>query len=70
MHPEIGIVLMDIKLPDINGLELTKIIKTKNSNIKVIAQTAFALSGDSEKAIEAGCSGYITKPIDKEELIS
>lgn len=69
-HPEISIVLMDIKLPDINGLELTRMIKKYNSNIKVIAQTAFALSGDREKALEAGCSGYITKPVDKEELLN
>jgi PAS domain S-box-containing protein len=69
-HPGIEVVLMDIKLPDINGLELTKIIKTKNSNIKVIAQTAFALSGDREKALDAGCSGYITKPIKGEDLLN
>jgi len=68
-HPEISVVLMDIKLPDINGLELTGMIKKLNSSIKIIAQTAFALSGDREKAIEAGCSGYITKPVDKEELL-
>lgn len=69
-NPEISVVLMDIKLPDINGLELTGMIKKINSNIKIIAQTAFALSGDREKALEAGCSGYITKPVDKEELLN
>jgi CheY-like chemotaxis protein len=61
---------MDIKLPDINGLELTKIIKQINNKIKVIAQTAFALSGDREKALAAGCSDYITKPIKKEDLLN
>jgi PAS domain S-box-containing protein len=69
-HPEIEIVLMDIKLPDINGLELTKIIKQTNNKIKVIAQTAFALAGDREKALEAGCSDYLTKPVRKEDLLS
>ena len=69
-HPEIDLVLMDIKLPDINGLELTGIIKAINSKVKVIAQTAYALSGDREKAIEAGCSGYITKPIKRQELLN
>jgi|WetSurMetagenome_2_1015567.scaffolds.fasta_scaffold00535_4 PAS domain S-box-containing protein len=69
-HPEINIVLMDIKLPDINGLDLTRIIKSINSEIRIIAQTAFALSGDEEKALEAGCSGYITKPVNKEELLN
>ena len=69
-YPEIDLVLMDIKLPDINGLELTGIIKKINSKVKVIAQTAYALSGDREKAIEAGCSGYITKPIKRQELLN
>jgi len=69
-YPEIEIVLMDIKLPDINGLELTKIIKQTNDKIKVIAQTAFALSGDREKALAAGCSDYITKPVKKEDLLN
>jgi PAS domain S-box-containing protein len=69
-HPEIKIVLMDIKLPDINGLELTRIIKSINSDIRVIAQTAFALSGDLEKAIEAGCSDYLTKPVRREDILN
>jgi CheY-like chemotaxis protein len=69
-YPEIDLVLMDIKLPDINGLELTGIIKAINNKVKVIAQTAYALSGDREKAIEAGCSGYITKPIKRQELLN
>ena len=69
-YPEIQIVLLDIKLPDINGLELTKMIKTINSKIVVIAQTAFALSGDREKAIKAGCTDYITKPINRENLLN
>ncbi len=69
-HPGIDIVLMDIKLPDISGLELTKIIKSINRNIKVIAQTAYALSGDREKALEAGCSDYITKPVNRENLLN
>jgi PAS domain S-box-containing protein len=68
-NPDIEIVLMDIKLPDINGLELTRIIKSLNPEIKVIAQTAFALSGDREKALEAGCSEYISKPVNKDALL-
>ena len=61
---------MDIKLPDINGLELTKIIKSMNGRIKVIAQTAYALSGDRESVIAAGCSGYISKPVNRDELLN
>jgi PAS domain S-box-containing protein len=68
-YPEIDIILMDIKLPDINGLELTKIIKSLFPDVPVIAQTAFALSGDRELAIEAGCSDYITKPVNKAKLL-
>lgn len=68
-HPEIDIVLMDIKLPDINGLELTGILKSVNNKIEVIAQTAYALSGDREMAIAAGCSDYITKPVNREDLL-
>jgi PAS domain S-box-containing protein len=70
LNPDIDIILMDIKLPDINGLELTKIIKSMNGNVKVIAQTAYALSGDRESVIAAGCSGYISKPVNRDELLN
>jgi PAS domain S-box-containing protein len=69
-NPGIDIILMDIKLPDINGLELTKIIKNMNGRVKVIAQTAYALSGDRESVIAAGCSGYISKPVNRDELLN
>ena len=69
-NTDLDIILMDIKLPDINGLELTKIIKSINSRIKVIAQTAYALSGDRESVIAAGCSGYISKPVNRDELLN
>jgi PAS domain S-box-containing protein len=68
-HPEIDLILMDIKLPDINGLELTRIIKAMKPDIRVVAQSAYALAGDKEKAVEAGCSGYITKPLKRESLL-
>jgi len=68
-HPEIELILMDIKLPDINGLELTRIIKAMKPGIRIVAQTAYALAGDREKALEAGCSGYITKPLKRETLL-
>jgi CheY-like chemotaxis protein len=70
LNPGIDIILMDIRLPDINGLELTKIIKSMNGKIKVIAQTAYALSGDRESVIAAGCSGYISKPVNRDELLN
>ena len=66
-NPDIDIVLMDIELPDIDGFEATKIIK-KNRNIPIIAQTAYAMQSDKEKAIAAGCDGYIAKPLNKSHL--
>ena len=60
------LILMDIQLPGLDGLTVTGIIKKKPGmeNIPIIAQTAHAMRGDEEKAREAGCDGYISKPID------
>jgi CheY-like chemotaxis protein len=68
-HPGIDIVLMDIKLPDISGYEVTRELKRINPNIPIIAQTAYAMAGDREKALESGCDAYIAKPIKQEELL-
>jgi CheY-like chemotaxis protein len=59
------LVLMDIQLPGVDGYELTKSIKADERfrHIPVVALTAFAMKGDEEKALEAGCDGYIPKPI-------
>ena len=59
---------MDLKMPIVNGLEATKQIKEKNKAIPIIAQTAYALYGDREKAIEMGCNNYLSKPIEKNKL--
>lgn len=67
--PEIDIVLMDIKMPDTDGIEATKEIRKLNPLIPIIAQTAYVFSSDREKAMAAGCSDYIVKPINKEELL-
>jgi CheY-like chemotaxis protein len=67
-HPDIDVILMDIKMPILNGYEATKRIREFNTDVTIIAQTAYALSGDNEKAIDAGCNEYITKPINKEIL--
>ncbi|HEY9124643.1 MAG TPA: response regulator [Bacteroidales bacterium] len=66
---QIDIVLMDVKMPVINGLESTRLIKKYKPAIKIIAQTAFAMYDDMSKCINAGCDDYITKPIKPEELI-
>jgi len=59
------LVLMDIQLPEISGLEVTKMMKADDDlkSIPVIAVTAFAMKGDEEKIREGGCEGYIAKPI-------
>ncbi len=67
-NPDIDLIMMDIKMPDMSGYEATRQIRTFNKNVFIIAQTAYGLSGDKEKALEAGCDEYISKPIVKEEL--
>src|SRR6266568_3448601 len=63
-HPRL--VLADIQLPGMDGLEMTRLIKkdARTRDTLVVALTAFAMKGDEERACEAGCDGYITKPID------
>ncbi|OFY49530.1 MAG: hypothetical protein A2W85_06750 [Bacteroidetes bacterium GWF2_41_31] len=68
-HPDIDLILMDIRMPDIDGYEATKRIREFNSGVVIIAQTAHGLSGDREKAIEAGCNDYISKPINRIRLL-
>jgi CheY-like chemotaxis protein len=62
-HPDIDLVLMDIKMPEMDGLEATRQIRAFRKDLVIIAQTAYALVGDKEKAVEAGCNDYISKPI-------
>ena len=69
-HPDIDLILMDIHMPEMDGYEATRKIRVFNKDIIIIAQTAFGLSGDREKAIEAGCNDYISKPIKKDELFA
>jgi len=66
----IDLILMDIKLPEMDGLTATREIKKINPIIPVIAQTAYAMKGDREEIMEAGCDAYIAKPIKVEDLIS
>ena len=67
-NPDIDFVLMDIKMQVLNGYEATKQIREFNKDLIIFAQTAFALPGDREKAIEAGCNDYISKPYSQSEL--
>jgi len=65
------LILMDIQLPDINGLEVTEQIKKIEniSNIPIVALSSYAMTGDRQKALDAGCTGYIEKPIDPETIM-
>lgn len=63
---EPDLILMDIQLPGLNGLDLSRRLKEdpRTKEIPIIAMTAYAMKGDEEKVFQAGCSGYIQKPID------
>ena len=67
--PEVDLVLMDIKMPVMNGNDATREIRKFNKDLVIIAQTAYVLPGDKEKTIEAGCNDYISKPVNKELLL-
>lgn len=69
-NPEVNLVLMDIKMPVMDGIEATSAIKKMRPDLPIIAQTAYALAGDSENLIAAGFNAYIAKPIKKEKLLS
>jgi len=69
-NPDIDLILMDIQMPQMNGYEATKEIRIFNKEVIILAQTAFALEGDKAKTIAAGCNGYISKPIKREELVN
>lgn len=64
------LVLMDLQMPEMNGYEATQILKKKYPDLPVVAQTAFAMSDDREKALDAGCDDYLAKPIKSKDLLS
>jgi PAS domain S-box-containing protein len=67
-NPSISLILMDINMPGMNGLEATKEIRTFNQSIPIIAQTAYAFTDDQHRALEAGCTDYISKPINQKKF--
>lgn len=69
LMPQIKVILLDIKLPDSNGLEIIPKIKSINPNVIIICQSAFATTDDRIKGIASGCNAYITKPIDQGLLL-
>jgi CheY-like chemotaxis protein len=64
------LILMDLQLPGMDGLELTRRLKAqpKHQDLIVVALTAYAMKGDEERVLAAGCDGYIAKPIDTRTL--
>jgi CheY-like chemotaxis protein len=69
-HATPDLVLMDIALPGMDGLTLTRKLKADPGlkDVPVVAMTAFAMKGDDQRALDAGCDGYLTKPIDTRRL--
>ncbi len=67
-NPGIQLVLMDMKMPEVDGFEATRQIKLIKKDVPVIAVTAYAMSGDEERILAAGCDGYLSKPISKKSL--
>jgi CheY-like chemotaxis protein len=68
-HPDIDIVLMDIQMPVMNGLDATREIRKLNPEIPVIAITAFVHSDDKQRCFEAGCNDFLSKPCSRADLL-
>ena len=66
----IDLIIMDIKMPELDGYEATKQIRKIDPNVPIIAVTAYALIGDADKSFAAGCNDYVSKPFDREKLMS
>lgn len=66
---DIDLVLMDIKMPKMDGLSAARIIKNEKPDMPIVAVTAYALKGNRENAMEAGCNDYLTKPVSIELLL-
>ena len=66
----IDLIFMDLQMPEMNGYEATQILKKKYPNMPIVAQTAFAMSDDREKALDAGCDDHLAKPIKSKDLLN
>lgn len=69
-NPAVSLVLMDIKMPVMDGLEATRLIREFREEVPIIALTAYAQTGDEHRILEAGCVGYLAKPINREQLFA
>ncbi len=68
-NPEVSLIMMDLQMPEMNGYDATREIKKNHKEVIIIAQTAFAMSDDRTKALEAGCDDYLAKPIRSKDLL-
>lgn len=69
LNADVDLILMDIKMPVLNGIEATKLIRKFNTNIPIVALTAYALAGDKDRCIAAGCNSYLPKPLKRNDLM-
>ena len=69
-HPGVDLILMDIKMPAMDGLEATRQIRAFNTQVPVIALTAYAMTDDRERSLQAGCNDYISKPFSRSRIFS
>jgi len=69
-HPEVDLVFMDIELPILDGYEATREIKKFRPDLPIVAQTAYAMQGEREKCLDAGCNEYLSKPLRRDKLLA
>jgi CheY-like chemotaxis protein len=67
-NPDLDLILMDVKMPVLDGYQATRHIRKFNQDVIIVAQTAYAFTDDKDKVIEAGCNDYLSKPIHEEDL--
>jgi len=67
---DVDLILMDIQLPDIDGLEATRRIRKQKADLPIVALTSYAMASDKERSLEAGCTGYLSKPIDPDTIVT
>lgn len=69
-HPEINLIIMDVRMPYMNGIEATKIIRHTNKEIPIIAHTAYAMNDERTNILDAGCTEILIKPTRKENCLA